>query len=83
MFRQSLKQVHEWGPWVPLLIAVVLPGVDEWTGPRAQGGGPGEKDNMMDTRGEVCPVAPHAYVWAVHSGVENHSNDSVLGFYYR
>lgn len=33
MSRRSLKQVHEWGPGVPLLIAVALPGVggrDQW-----------------------------------------------------
>lgn len=33
MSRRSLKQVREWGPGVPLLIAVALPGVgglDQW-----------------------------------------------------
>lgn len=48
----------------------------------AEGEGPSEKETMMDTRGEGCLVAPHAYVWVVHSGVENHSNDSFLRFPY-
>lgn len=48
----------------------------------AEGGGPSEKETMMDTRGEVCLVAALAYVWVVHSGVENHSNDSFLRFPY-